>query len=143
MEHCLFCNIIARKIPSHAIYEDVHHYAFLDIFPSVRGQALVIPKVHTSSYVFEMPEVAYSRLLLAARSVGRLIDHKLGALRTCMVMEGMEIDHAHIKLYPIYTIGQTVAHETIDLSVYPGYLSTLHGERMPDEQLAVLAQRFA
>jgi histidine triad (HIT) family protein len=43
---CIFCDIIAGKIPSHKIYEDEHTYAFLDIFPGFVGHTLVIPKHH-------------------------------------------------------------------------------------------------
>lgn len=142
MNDCLFCRIVSGAIPCHKVYEDEEHLAFLDIFPSVRGQTLVIPKQHVSSYVFAMPPETYSSLMLASKTVAQLIDKRLQALRTCMVMEGMEIDHAHIKLYPIYTVRQAIASETIDLNEYPGYLSTLHGERMPDSLLAEIAQRF-
>jgi diadenosine tetraphosphate (Ap4A) HIT family hydrolase len=143
MNDCLFCKIVAGDIPCHKVYEDQDHLAFLDIFPAVRGQTLVIPKKHVSSYVFALPKDMYTDLMLASQKVARLIDERLHALRTCMVMEGMEIDHAHIKLYPIYTVLQNIATETINLDVYPGYLSTLHGERMPDPQLAEVAQQFA
>lgn len=143
MNDCLFCRIISKEIPSYRIYEDENHIAFLDIFPAVRGQSLVIPKIHASSYVFEMDEKAYSHLMLTTRKVASLIDRTMGALRTCMVIEGMEIDHAHIKLYPIYTVVQQTAVDTIDLNEYHGYLSTLHGSRMLDSELEAIAKRFS
>jgi histidine triad (HIT) family protein len=142
MSDCLFCRLIADQIPSHKIYEDERHIAVLDIFPSVRGQALVLPKKHLSSYVFALDDADYSALMRASREVALLIDRTLGTIRTCMVMEGMEVDHAHIKLYPIHAILRHTATETIDLNQYPGYLSTLHGERMPDAELAEIAAAF-
>src|SRR5690242_8786625 len=121
MSGCLFCKLIAGDIPCYKIYEDEQHIAILDIYPSVRGQALVLPKTHAGSYAFAMAEAEYAALMLASRRVAGLIDRTLGALRTCMVMEGMEVDHAHIKLYPIYEIVRTTAEETIDLNKYRGY----------------------
>ena len=139
---CTFCSIVSGELPAHRIYEDERHLAFLDIFPSVRGQTLVIPKFHYSSYVFAMPEKAYSSLMDVTREVVQFIDKGLKTVRTCMVMEGMEVDHAHIKLYPIHTVIKTVADGTIDLNEYRGFISTLHGNRAEDSELASIAEKI-
>ena len=39
---CIFCKILAGEIPTHVIWEDEKHAAFLDIFPLRHGQAIVI-----------------------------------------------------------------------------------------------------
>jgi histidine triad (HIT) family protein len=143
VDACLFCDIAAGRIPAHRFWEDERFLAVLDIFPAVRGQTLVLPKAHFASYVFAMSAPDYLALMSATREVAQRIDERLGALRTCMVMEGMEVDHAHIKLYPIYEVLQTTATETIDLNRYPGYLSTLHGQRAGDAELRELARRLA
>jgi histidine triad (HIT) family protein len=142
MDGCLFCDIVAGRTPSHPVYETAEHLAFLDIYPSVRGQALVVTKRHRPSYVFGLADEEYSALLLAAKEVARLIDERLGALRTCMVMEGMEVDHAHIKLYPVYKVLRGVAGGVADLNEYPGYLTTLHGPRATDAELEEVSRRM-
>jgi len=142
MNDCLFCRIIKKEVPSYMIYEDNQNMAILDIYPSVRGQAIVLPKKHFGSYVFEMNEEDFFSLMLASKKVARLIDGKLGSIRTCMVMEGMEVDHAHIKLYPIYEVINRVASGTIDLNKYPGYLCTLHGKEAPSHELEGILERF-
>lgn len=43
---CIFCKIIAGKIPSNKVYEDESVFAFLDIGPLSDGHTLVIPKEH-------------------------------------------------------------------------------------------------
>ncbi|MGP8136156.1 MAG: HIT domain-containing protein, partial [Thermoplasmata archaeon] len=43
---CVFCEIVARRIPAYIIYEDAATLAFLDLFPFTRGHLLVIPKRH-------------------------------------------------------------------------------------------------
>ena len=48
MEDCLFCKIVARKIPCYIVYEDDAVLAFLDLFPVVEGHTLMIPKLHSS-----------------------------------------------------------------------------------------------
>lgn len=140
--NCLFCGIVEEIIPAYKIYEDERHVAVLDIYPAVRGQSLVLPKKHFGSYVFEMQKDDYIALMVASRNVARLTDEKLGSLRTCMVMEGMEVDHAHIKLYPIYEVLTNIASGTVDLNKYPGYISTKHGERMANSELEKLLARF-
>ena len=139
MSDCVFCQIATGVVPSHRIDEDADHLAILDIMPAVRAQALVLPRRHLPSDVFAMEDHAYSALLSAARRVARRMHEALGAVRICMVAEGMEIDHAHIKLYPIHRVVESTCHELEDLNDYRGYLSTKHGPRADDDELARLA----
>ena len=44
--NCLFCKIIAGKIPCHRVLETDSALAFLDIGPLSPGHTLVIPKAH-------------------------------------------------------------------------------------------------
>jgi histidine triad (HIT) family protein len=45
-DNCLFCKIIAGKIPSQKIWSDENCYAFLDISPVNHGHFLVVPRQH-------------------------------------------------------------------------------------------------
>jgi diadenosine tetraphosphate (Ap4A) HIT family hydrolase len=135
IQDCIFCKIISGAMPSYRVWEDKDFLAILDVFPCVKGQTLVIPKRHIPSYVFNMQSEEYLSLMAATQIVAKLIDTKLGATRTCMVMEGMEVDHAHIKLYPIYTIGNNIASATFDMNIYPGYITTVSGERASEAEL--------
>jgi len=49
MTDCIFCSIIAGKIPSQRVYEDEHVYAFRDISPQAPVHILVVPKEHIES----------------------------------------------------------------------------------------------
>jgi histidine triad (HIT) family protein len=44
--NCLFCKIVAGKIPCHRVLETDRALAFLDIGPLSPGHTLVIPKTH-------------------------------------------------------------------------------------------------
>ena len=55
-------------------------------------------------------------MMLYKKKMARTIQKALKPTRVCMVYEGLEINHAHIKLYPIFK------------ETYPGYLSTQRGE---------------
>ena len=43
---CLFCKIVAGKIPSKLVYQDDELYAFHDIHPWAPVHFLIIPKLH-------------------------------------------------------------------------------------------------
>jgi histidine triad (HIT) family protein len=46
---CLFCKIVAGKIPSKLVYQDDELYAFHDIHPWAPVHFLIIPKLHIPS----------------------------------------------------------------------------------------------
>ncbi len=48
-ENCLFCKIIAKKIPAKIVYEDADILAFHDIKPAAPVHFLIVPKVHIES----------------------------------------------------------------------------------------------
>jgi len=47
--NCIFCKIIAGKIPSKKVYEDEDVFAFHDINPWAPVHFLVVPKKHIAS----------------------------------------------------------------------------------------------
>ena len=54
--NCLFCKIIAGKIPSKKVYEDEHVFAFHDIAPWAPVHFLMVPKLHIASMAQITPE---------------------------------------------------------------------------------------
>jgi histidine triad (HIT) family protein len=56
--NCLFCKIVAKQIPSRAVYEDDDFYAFHDIAPWAPVHFLIIPKLHIPSMAHIGPEDA-------------------------------------------------------------------------------------
>jgi histidine triad (HIT) family protein len=46
LDNCIFCKIIAGKIPSTLIYEDDDLVAFHDIHPAAPVHLLIVPKAH-------------------------------------------------------------------------------------------------
>src|SRR3989304_10190886 len=101
-EDCIFCKIIEGKIPSVKIWEDEKHLAMLDINPNMEGMTLVLTKKHFDSDATDMPDKEYGELMLAAKSVAKLLEKKLNVKRVAIVMEGLGGNHVHIKLYPLH-----------------------------------------
>src|SRR3989344_9251805 len=53
-QQCIFCQIVANKIPTKKIFEDEKCLAILDINPAAKGHLLLIPKEHYAI----MPQVS-------------------------------------------------------------------------------------
>lgn len=142
-EQCTFCNIINRKDIGFKIYEDERHLAFLDIYPNTKGQTLVVTKEHISSDFLNISNEKFLPLLAVSKEVANLIKRSLSALRVFLVIEGMEINHIHVKLYPIYKIRteaqQNMSNDMIYFNEYKGYLTTLHGPKANYEELKKIA----
>ena len=143
---CIFCKFVKGEILCHKIYEDEDFIAILDIFPNTKGVTLVITKKHYSSYVFDMPEEIYANLLLITKKVAKTLDKALNVKRTAMVMEGLGIDHAHIKLYPLHGLKEIFeenwAPEKIFFEKYRGFITTQQGSRVDDKELEQLAKKI-
>jgi histidine triad (HIT) family protein len=102
-ENCIFCKIASGEIPSYKVWEDAHHLAFLDIAPAVEGMTLVVPKNHHTSYFAETDANVLCSLMEASQKVAKLLEEKLdNVLRVKLVFEGMDVDHLHAKLYPMF-----------------------------------------
>lgn len=104
----IFTKIINGEIPCHKIAEDEHHIAFLDINPVSEGHTLVVPKDEID-YLFDLPDKRLTSLILFAKKIAHVLDRATGCMRTGIIVEGLEVPHAHIHLIPIYRTDQVVA----------------------------------
>ncbi len=129
MAESIFSKIIAREIPAQFVYEDDLCVVIMDKFPTVTGQSLVIPKQEID-YAFDLSDELYQHLFTVAKRIAVASDKALNTARTCLAIEGFEVPHAHIKLYPL----DSTAH---DLGKY---LSG--GEMADDEELEKVAEKI-
>ena len=96
----IFSKIIAGEIPSYKIAENEKCYAFLDIFPLVKGHTLVIPKIEVDN-LFDLPHDYLSELLVFAQPIAKAIERSFHCNRCGISVVGLEVPHAHIHLVPI------------------------------------------
>jgi diadenosine tetraphosphate (Ap4A) HIT family hydrolase len=139
-EPTLFDKIVAREIPAYIVWEDDAYMAFLTPFPSTPGLTLVIPKQNPGDYVFDMDDSAIDGLMKATKKVAKLLEKALNVKRVALVFEGTGVAHVHAKLYPLHgeLAGQTnVWSKHVEFfPEYIGYLSTVEGPKMSDDELA-------
>jgi histidine triad (HIT) family protein len=98
----IFSKIIAGQIPSYKIKEDENFFAFLDIFPLVRGHVLVVPKIEIDKF-FNLPDNYLTEMLLFAKPIARAIEHSFDCNRCGISVIGLEVPHAHLHLVPIHS----------------------------------------
>jgi histidine triad (HIT) family protein len=96
----IFSKIIAGQIPSYKIAENEKFFAFLDIFPLVKGHVLVVPKIETDKF-FDVPDSYLAEMLLFAKPIAHAIEKAFTCNRCGISVIGLEIPHAHMHLLPI------------------------------------------
>lgn len=149
MRNCIFCKIVRGEIPAQFIWQDKEFVAILDKFPTTKGQILVISKKHYPSDISKMSESTYKKMMTAAKKVTKILKKKLPVKRIALVIEGMDVNHAHIKLYPLYTKGKpgsvresAEAKKRVYFKRYGGYVTTQLGPEASDESLKRLAVKL-
>ncbi|MDO8619976.1 MAG: HIT family protein [bacterium] len=149
MENCIFCKIVKGEEPSHRIWEDEKHVAFLSIFPNTEGTTVVIPKAHYESYAFDLPDIVFTELLQATKTAAKLLDAGFADVeRTAMVFEGFGVNHVHAKLFPMHGTAPMKEWKPRKSNVdkyfekYEGYISSHDYKREDDTKLAELAEKL-
>jgi len=112
----IFTKIINGEIPCHKIAENDTHIAFLDVNPIAEGHTLVVPKKEID-YAFDLPDDLLAETMNFAKRVAAGLDKALKPIRTGVIVEGLEVPHAHIHLVPIYKKTQEVSlRRKVDVS---------------------------
>jgi histidine triad (HIT) family protein len=104
MKDCVFCKIVAGELPSQKLFETDDILGILDRYPIIPGQALLISKKHETSYFANMPDKLSKNFLKLGKKTAKAITKGLGIKRTTFMIEGLDIDHAHIKIFPVYSL---------------------------------------
>lgn len=99
-EPSIFTKIIKGEIPGVRVFEDESVIVLMDKFPSTKGQVLVIPKEQID-YIFDIPDPLYTHLFEISKKVAKAQGAAFKPKRVCVVVEGFQVPHAHIRLYPV------------------------------------------
>lgn len=96
----LFSKIIKGDIPSYKIAEDERFFAFLDIYPLMKGHTLVIPKVEVDK-LLDLDDEYLREILLFAKPIAYAIEKAFPCNRVGLEVIGLDVPHAHLHLIPI------------------------------------------
>ncbi|HNV69409.1 MAG TPA: histidine triad nucleotide-binding protein [Candidatus Ozemobacteraceae bacterium] len=101
-ETCLFCKIIAGKIPSDTVYRDEHVVAFRDIQPQAPVHVLVVPTTHVAH--LQEPDAVSGKILEPVfRTIQKLadqfeLDKGFRVVVNCGEEGGQSVAHLHFHL---------------------------------------------
>jgi histidine triad (HIT) family protein len=102
MSDCLFCRIVAGKIPSEKVHEDNDVVAFHDVNPQAPVHVLVIPRRHVASLDEAAGEDGelLGKLLLTVRQLARDLEIAEGyrVVTNCGAAAGQSVFHIHFHL---------------------------------------------
>lgn len=120
-EETIFEKIIADEIPGVFVSKDEHCVVLMDAFPSIPGQCMVIPR-EPISYFGDISDELFAHLTNVAKRVAQACDTAFDTSRTCLVIEGYQVPHVHIILYPVTKESGIAALNDVRSSTYKATL---------------------
>jgi len=101
---CIFCEIVAGKIPCAKVFEDDAALAFLDIGPLAAGHALLIPKAHYET-VDQMPADVAAAVLRHLPALAAAVQAATGATGVNVLQNNgrsahQAVPHVHVHIIP-------------------------------------------
>lgn len=121
MADCIFCEILAGRLPSSQVYQDEICTAFMDIQPVNPGHLLIVPNRH-ASFLADLDEETGAQLFRVVQRLAQAVR------RSGIKCEGVnlfladgeaanqEVFHVHLHLFPRY------AGDGFGLKFGPNYL---------------------
>lgn len=95
----IFSKIIDGEIPGQLLWTDDVCGVFLDIEPLTPGHALVVPRAEIDHWL-DLPGETLAHLMDVATRVGRAQQEVFAAARVGMIIQGFEVPHAHLHVFP-------------------------------------------
>ena len=101
MADCLFCGIVAGKIPAAIVHQDDHLVAFKDINPQAPMHVLIVPRRHiaTLNDLADTDDALVGEMLRRAAAIARDNGHADRGYRTvfnCNAGAGQTVFHIHL-----------------------------------------------
>ena len=105
MADCVFCDILAGKLPSSIVYQDEVCTAFMDIQPVNAGHLLVISNDHAAGLADLGPDIGAHVFIVAQRIAQALRDSGLRCEGVNLFVAdgtaaGQEVFHVHLHVIP-------------------------------------------
>ena len=105
----LFTRIINGEIPGRFVWKDEDVVAFLTIAPITPGHTLVVPREEVDSWTHASPELL-AKVMDVAQRIGKVQEDLFSAKRVGVLMEGFEVDHLHVHIWPAYSMTDFEVH---------------------------------
>ncbi|MHA3703732.1 HIT family protein [Jatrophihabitans sp. YIM 134969] len=103
---CIFCGIVAGRLPAVRVDEDELTVAFLDVNPATRGHTLVVPRRHARD-LLAVDAADLAACAVGAQRVAAVLVERLGAagvnvVNACGRAAWQSVPHLHLHVVPRY-----------------------------------------
>jgi histidine triad (HIT) family protein len=105
----LFTKIINGEIPGRFVWKDEDVVAFLTIAPITPGHTRVVPREEVDSWTHASPELL-AKVMDVAQRIGKVQEELFSAKRVGVLMEGFEVEHLHVHIWPAYSMADFEVH---------------------------------
>lgn len=105
----LFTKIINGEIPARFVWKDEDVTAFLTIAPITQGHVMVVPREEVDSWTEASPELL-AKVMDVAQKIGKVQETVFNAERVGVLIEGFEINHLHVHVWPAYSVADFEVH---------------------------------
>jgi len=99
---CIFCDIVAGRVPAYRVLEDTETIAFLDHRPLLPGHVLVVPRTHYET-LGDLPEAAVGPLFVNVQRLALAVERGLnadGSFVAVNIRISQSVPHLHIHVVP-------------------------------------------
>jgi histidine triad (HIT) family protein len=99
---CVFCDIVAGRIPADIVLADEVVVAFLDARPVFKGHALVAPRVHVATLA-DLPAARVGPFFLRVQRLSAVMPTALGSQGTFVALNNVvsqSVPHLHVHVVP-------------------------------------------
>ncbi len=108
MANCVFCEIVAGRVPSSQVYQDERCTAFMDVQPVNPEHMLIIPNQH-SAFLSELDEETGAQMFRIAQRLSHSL--RISGLKcegiNFFLADGkaamQEVLHVHLHVFPRYS----------------------------------------
>jgi histidine triad (HIT) family protein len=102
----IFSKILRGEIPCHAVYEDEHTLAFMDVMPQSEGHTLIIPKA-PSRNILDADPTTFMWLMPTVQKIARAAKKAFHANGVQVIQfneagAGQTVFHLHFHVIPTY-----------------------------------------
>ena len=104
--HCIFCKLANKDIPTNIIYEDEKFTVIMDASPATKGHALILPKNHAAN-IYELPDKDAADIFVLAKKMAKKMTEILqcdgfNIVQNNGEVAGQTVFHFHMHLIPRY-----------------------------------------
>jgi len=101
-DQCVFCEILAGRLPAHVVLDDEVAMAFLDVRPLFPGHTLVVPREHHVTLT-DLPVEQVAPLFERVQRVTRAVEDAMEATGSFVAMNNIvsqSVPHLHVHVVP-------------------------------------------